>query len=1114
MSVLGVVGAGIGMLVPGGGLAAAALGFSIGNGVDALINPQQIEGPRLDDLEVQMASYGNPIPFEYGTNRHAGTIIWPKIIELDEHSETESAKGGPEQKTYSYSASFAVLICEGPIAGVRRIWANKKIIYDLTGESDTNKDPAVSGLRFYTGTQTAADPLIEAKDGPSPAYLGYAYCVFEDLDLTDFANRPPQLEFEVLTIGSDELPDPTPMGAAGSDAAIDPNTGYTWSVTGFIHSHFEVYVTDNATQSLVKTIRYPETGTRMGASQGDSICYVASTNEFWVTSEEGEHAVMFDADTMTQTRSKRFSILPRICVDIEPPLMVWTGLIRYDPVHDLVLIAQTNVATRLSAVRPRDLMAADPCDSSKTIELSKYPVWVTNLPTASNAINFLAVSPATGQVLAITDRHVVVVNGATGQVMQDVFSEYINQVDNDAAYDTERNRLIVVSAHASYLLSIDAATGILTRKDYVLPADAPDDASIAFDNILYHRQNDRYYVTAHIGGQAWTLYTINPDSMEIETVRTYNGPISTGTMLEVPGETGYFGFTDNSVGTGLAWRIPLGTALEPAPVNLGAIVADICKRAGLSASDIDVSQLTDDVDGYIVPRQMSARAAIEPLQTAFFFDAVESDNKLKFVKRGAGTPITIPMEDRAARDFGSDLPDSLSIVRAQDMELPVQVDVEYADIDADHLVGNQYARRITKDTKSRVNIQSPVVMNATKGKQVADVTLYRAWLNQSYKFTTTRKWAHLEPTDIVILPTLEASYTARIVSKREQPGGVIEWEAAMEGVEVYAQSGAGAAPTNYIKQSIYAPGATNLQLLDIPMLRDEDNNAGFYDAMAGTGTNWTGAQLFKSADGGSTYEPVHIIGDPATIGTAQSALPDFAAGNIVDEGSSVTVVMSPGRTLTSVSDTQLFNGANLAVIGAPDRWEVVQFRAATLISANTYQLSGFLRGRRGTEWATGTHQAGDKFIVASLTGWNRVVTGADVGLERKYKAPAFRMPLSSAPATTFTNGAVGLKPFAPVDLTGERDGAGNLMLKWNRRTRMATGTLHMPAPLGEAVEAYSIDIMSGETVLRTLTSSTPSVVYSAADQTADGITPGAAVTASVYQLSQAVGRGYPLKGTV
>jgi hypothetical protein len=276
---------------------------------------------------------------------------------------------------------------------------------------------------------------------------------------------------------------------------------------------------------------------------------------------------------------------------------------------------------------------------------------------------------------------------------------------------------------------------------------------------------------------------------------------------------------------------------------------------------------------------------------------------------------------------------------------------------------------------------------------------------------------------------------------------------------------------------------------------------------------WPGAQLFRSADGGSTYEPLLTETTAATIGTALTVLPDFTQGNIFDEGSTVTVRLTSGFGLTSVTETQILNGANLAIIGQPGRWEVIQFRNAPLIAVNTFQLSGFLRGRRGSEWANGLHAAGDKFILANVSAWNRVAEGAP-GLPRLYKAPPFRVALSSVAPSTFTNTAVALMPFAPVDLTGTRDGSNNLTLGWNRRTRLATGTLHMPVPLAEASEAYSIDIIVDGEVVRTLTSSTPSVVYSAANQTTDGITPGDAVTARVYMLSAAVGRGYPLEGTV
>ncbi|MCY1309815.1 hypothetical protein D9M70_599440 [compost metagenome] len=72
----------------------------------------------------------------------------------------------------------------------------------------------------------------------------------------------------------------------------------------------------------------------------------------------------------------------------------------------------------------------------------------------------------------------------------------------------------------------------------------------------------------------------------------------------------------------------------------------------------------------------------------------------------------------------------------------------------------------------------------------------------------------------------------------------------------------------------------------------------------------------------------------------------------------------------------------------------------------------------------------------------------------------------------------------------------------------------MPAPVGEASEAYEIDVMSGSTVKRTISVTSPSFSYSAANQTTDFGSPQASITFRIFQMSQTVGRGYPLEVTL
>ena len=69
--------------------------------------------------------------------------------------------------------------------------------------------------------------------------------------------------------------------------------------------------------------------------------------------------------------------------------------------------------------------------------------------------------------------------------------------------------------------------------------------------------------------------------------------------------------------------------------------------------------------------------------------------------------------------------------------------------------------------------------------------------------------------------------------------------------------------------------------------------------------------------------------------------------------------------------------------------------------------------------------------------------------------------------------------------------------------------------MSEDTEAYEVDIMDGDTVARTISSlSDESASYTAAQQTADGFTPGDPIDCNIYQLSAAVGRGWPLEATV
>lgn len=170
-----------------GGTLGRVLGSSIDRTVVNSLLPARQVGQRLDGLRLNQATDGAAMPIIFGRGRVAGTLIWTTAIK--EHKQTKKAtKNSPKQESFSYSISFALGLCEGPIDGIGRLWADGQLL----SQSGLN-------MRLYKGSETQMpDALIEAVEGHAPAYRGLAYLVFEDFDLSAFGNRLPNISVEVF----------------------------------------------------------------------------------------------------------------------------------------------------------------------------------------------------------------------------------------------------------------------------------------------------------------------------------------------------------------------------------------------------------------------------------------------------------------------------------------------------------------------------------------------------------------------------------------------------------------------------------------------------------------------------------------------------------------------------------------------------------------------------------------------------------------------------------------------------------------------------------------------------------------------------------------------------
>lgn len=287
--------------------------------------------------------------------------------------------------------------------------------------------------------------------------------------------------------------------------------------------------------------------------------------------------------------------------------------------------------------------------------------------------------------------------------------------------------------------------------------------------------------------------------------------------------------------------------------------------------------------------------------------------------------------------------------------------------------------------------------------------------------------------------------------------------------------------------------------------------------MAGFGgPGWPGAALYSSADGSAWAQAGRALSE-AAWGAAVNALGAPRSAFCTDEDNALRVFMTTGgERLESVTQEALVNGANGALLlkanGEP---EIIQFRDVTLNPDGSYTLTGLLRGRRGTDVFVEGHAAGELFVLLDPDDVETLVTAlGDLGLMRSWRAVGFGTLFEDAETLVQSQTGRDLKPYAPWNVRAVKSGSpADITLSWIRRTRIGgelkdgTGLV----PLGEASEAYEIDILDGPggAVKRTLTASSPSVVYAHADILADfGATP-AVLSVAVYQLSAVVGRGFP-----
>ncbi len=545
-------------------------------------------------------------------------------------------------------------------------------------------------------------------------------------------------------------------------------------------------------------------------------------------------------------------------------------------------------------------------------------------------------------------------------------------------------------------------------------------------------------------------------------------------------------------------------------ISVDEVLEDIVGSCGIDTNKISTSGLDDEVRGYSIGSPSSGTAAIQPLALAFDFDASSVGGAVRFVKRGLGIQGIVPSSFLAGHQGGEDRPELIHWTRSAETQLPQQATLSFSDPDRNWQVNAQIARRVAGSAQANLSAQLPMVVDVPLAAQITDRLLWEAWNSRDSATTNADdRMIDLIPGKVYLFETPAGLEPLRLRTKQRGANGVLNLEMLRDRAEVYQSTRQGV-PADINPNEIDVPQPTGLFLIDTPILQDADDDTGFYFVVDGQGTGWRGADVVRSTDG-VTYNEVQPAGRQSVIGTTDH-LGDGVT-DVLDTINTFRVTLDdPTDELESCTTDELLNGNNACWVGGNDGedGEILQFKTATLVAPGVYDLSNLLRGRLGTEYATGIHSTSDRFVLLSTGLIYRPDFGpADWNATRQYKAVSLLTLEADAVAVDFTNTGEGKRPLSPVHIVGVYDHTTfDTEVTWIRRSRLRSTGIAGPVPLGETSEAYEIDVIVASVVVRTLSSTTPSVTYTHAMRVAD-VGSGDSVQIAVYQLSDVRGRGRP-----
>lgn len=1092
-----------------------ALGAVLGSLVGSLLFPTQlptVQGPRLADLGQTASTVGAPIPRGWGTFVTPGCVIAKTDAREVIESEEVGGKGSSSQtvETPTYYQDFAIGLCDAtePIGGVRCIWANGKAIYDRRPRGADESEAAFnarmaasaqldSQMTIYTGAEDQEpDPTLEQFFGVGQisAFRGLAYIVFENWKNKDEDGRrmPSQWKIEVYNDAEFNVSEATQY----SNEVLFPWFEGDWP----LNPKNEHLISEAFGGTVDGPPDFSTAGPFTTVQEAVSSHEATVGKSFENYLGYGHSAGHPDGEGLgpeTAGYTTRMGAVSAKSVNAQTVYMIYNHFTA--DLHEAVIFGQTNAMFR----------AGDRVGAVCGSEMIYHTNDVQGGYAGAGSVNFRSTLPSNADI--------------TGTGWDLLSGDECGTPINYASLSTIDVAVVVSRIPREPENPCDqvGAQEIPGIEGYVIvDGELKKCGDWTYDDSQTYRVMRKYS-----GAGIVTVDPLNParplghaDDTELFWTAQYDIHVARGSMqsglvygVDYP-ENQSFGYIQDAQ----------NLSIETGSVSVAKIQRDLCIEAGLTDGDIDVEDLeTLIVPGYVRTRVMTARAASDPLRQATFYDGIETAPGIKFIRRGKPIVATLidttEASDLAAHVVGEEIPSRITSRDLDEVDMPRRVRLHFLSQARDYEMGEALSPvRPGIEASNDLDLELPIVLTQEQAVKIASALWADAWYSRRvHDAVIDYARQEFEPGDALGVPIDGEIHRCRIVSIVDVAPAVRKLSLVRDDDQSFVSY---ALPSPPPRNTAPPPPAislpANVVLLDIPLLRDADDDPGFYAAAWSPLTGaFGGAGIYRSIDGGANYTRVAQAGTEATVGKGINLLP---AGPVTvwDDGNTLRVQLASGALDSATADAVLL-GANGVAYGAHGRWEIIQFRNAEYIGGDVYILRGLLRGRRGTEHNVGNHELDDRFVLLS-TAAGSIAPGllriplsiSQVGREYLYKGVGAGTAVDSAIAISFTGVGQALKPFSPVYIQGELSGTGNWSITWLRRGRIGQ-TLQSghDIPLSEDQEDYEVDIYNGDAVVRTLSVLHEGATYTAEQQLTDFGALQTSLKVIIYQLSAQVGRG-------